>query len=46
MRYGYVIRTGGDPEISGAIAEGMLAGRAAQRRPYGEYRAASLGSPV
>ena len=26
----------GDPEISGAIAEGMLAGRAAQRRPVGE----------
>lgn len=36
MRYGYVIKMGGDPEISGAIAEGMLAGRAAQRRPYGE----------
>ena len=26
----------GDPEISGAIAEGMLAGRAVQRRLYGE----------
>lgn len=29
MRYGYVIRIGGDPEISGAIAEGMLAARGA-----------------
>lgn len=26
----------GDPKISGAIAAGMLAGRAAQRRPFGE----------
>lgn len=26
MRYGYAIRTGGDPEISGALADGIMSG--------------------
>ena len=30
-RYGYVIRMGGDPEISGALAAGIEAGSTAQR---------------
>ena len=38
MRFGYVIRVGGDPEISGALAEGMAegarrAGTATAQRP-------------
>lgn len=36
----------GDPEISGAIAEGMLAGRAAQRRPCGEGMTEAKGREV
>jgi len=38
-RYGYVIRMGGDPEISGALRDGMERGtptRALGERPYGE----------
>jgi hypothetical protein len=54
MRYGYVIRVGGDPEISGAIAEGMLAtstllGRqegltAAQRREIARLVKVAIGN--
>ena len=39
IRYGYAIRAGGDPEISGALRDGMERGTPARtlgERPYGE----------